>query len=117
MDSDSPNLASERRARYEMSLGMVRHLIDVVGIDVNVLSYWAGSTCSTPLCCIACYPKGDAAELIWLLLAKGGDPHLVGPQFDDWKISSAYEAATERQNASFLRALKTWQELESERTS
>jgi len=39
MDSDSPSLASERRARYEMSLNMVRHLIDVVGLDVNVLSY------------------------------------------------------------------------------
>lgn len=117
MDSDSPDVASKRRASYETSLEMVRHLIDVVGLDVNVLSYWAGSTCSTPLCCIACYPKGDATGLIWLLLARGGDPHLAGPQLDDIKISSAFEAATGRQNASFLRALETWQERERGTTS
>lgn len=113
MDDDPPSLASKRRASYERSLDMVRHLIDVVGLDVNVSSYWPGSTCSTPLCCITCYPKGDATELIWLLLARGGDPYLAGPQLDDYKISSAYEAATERQNTSFLRALETWQERES----
>lgn len=116
MDVDSPHVASKRRASYETSLEMVRHLIDVVGLDANVLSTWAGSTCSTPLCCIACYPKGDATELIWLLLARGGDPYLAGPQLDDFKISSAFEAATERKNASFLRALETWQGRESGRT-
>ena len=116
MDSDPPSLISKRRASYEMSLNMVRHLIDVVGIDVNVPAYWAGSTCSTPICCVACYPKGDATELIWLLLERGGDPHLAGPQIDDFKISSAHEAATERQNTSFLRALETWHEQGSKRT-
>ncbi|KAM0702009.1 hypothetical protein Q7P35_010919 [Cladosporium inversicolor] len=39
MDGDSPDVASKRRASYETSLDMVRHLIDVVGLDVNVLSY------------------------------------------------------------------------------
>lgn len=117
MDGDCPDVASRRRASYETSLNMVRHLIDVVRLDVNVLSCWAGSTCSTPLCCIACYPKGDATELIWLLLARGGDPHLAGLQLDDFKISSAYEVAVDRQNTSFLRALEIWQERESGRTS
>jgi hypothetical protein len=43
-----------------------------------------------------------------MLLAKGGDPHLAGPQSDNFKINSAYEAATELGNISFLRALETW---------
>lgn len=89
---------------------MVRHLIDEVELDVNVLSCWPGSTCSTPLCCIACYPKGDAKELIWLLLERGDDPYLEGPSTDSFKIPSAFEAATDYQNKPFLSALEVWKE-------
>lgn len=83
-------------AAYEKHLNMVRHLIEEIGIHVNVESYWAGSTCSTPLCCIACYPKGDATKLIELLLERGGDPHLAGPSDNTLSVPSALEAATAR---------------------
>lgn len=104
-----PKPGESSSAAYEAHLNMVRHLIDDIGIDVNVESYWAGSTCSTPLCCIACYPKGDATLLIELLLEKGGDPHLAGPSADDFSIPSALEAATARQYGSFVSAVEAWQ--------
>lgn len=101
---------------YETHLNMVRHLIDNIGIDVNMPSHWAGSTCSTPLCCIACYPTGDATQLIQLLLEKGGDPYLAGPSSDALEIPSAFEAAVERNNAMFIRAVETWQLQDEGRT-
>jgi hypothetical protein len=60
----SPKTGESPSATYELHLNMVRHLIDQIGIDVNIDSYWPGSLCSTPLSCIACHPKGDATQLI-----------------------------------------------------
>jgi hypothetical protein len=88
---------------------MLRHLIDEVGVDVNIGTYWPGSTCSTPLSYITCYPEGDATQLIWFLLERGGDPNLVGPSFDTFTAPSALQAAVQFQNTTFLKAVKTWQ--------
>lgn len=108
-NDSAPRFGESPSEAYEMHLNMVRHLIDKIGINANAPSYWAGSTCSTPLCCIACYPTGDTTQLIQLLLEKGGDPYLAGPSSDEVGIPSAFEAAVERNNTMFIRAVETWQ--------
>jgi hypothetical protein len=61
---------------------MLKHLLEVVGCDVNSRSYGpyygSGSMCSIPLCWIACRPKGaNVKELIWFLLDHGVDLDLA----------------------------------------
>jgi hypothetical protein len=89
---------------YEATLNIVGHLIDNLGVDVNNDSCWACNTCSTPLCCIDCYTKNDATQLIWLLFDKGGDPYVPGSSGDTLMILGALQAATMRQNTVFLSA-------------
>jgi hypothetical protein len=105
----SPKNGESPDATYELHLNMVRHLTDEIGVDVNIGACWPGSRCSTPLCCIACYPKGDATQLIWLLLERGGDPHLVGPSDDKLAVLSVLQAAVQSRNITFLNAVDTWQ--------
>lgn len=99
---------------------MVRYLIDVVKCDVNSKSYGAhyasGSSCSTPLCWLACNPVGDARDLIWLLLDRGGDVNLAGPSWEYYSIPSALDAATQSRDKRFLEAVKEWQALQQDKT-
>lgn len=113
-NDSAPKTGESPSAIHERHLGMVRHLINTIGIDPNTASYWAGSTCSTLLCCIACYPTGAAAQLIWLLLDKGGDLHLAGPSSGVLEVPSALEAAVQRKNTSFIQAVKIWQQKKRE---
>jgi hypothetical protein len=72
--------AKENPRNYEERMAMVRHLVDVVGIDVNAPDqppgkglggYWG-----TPICYIAkSYGLDtDTRELVWFLLDRGADP-------------------------------------------
>jgi hypothetical protein len=60
-------------------MDMVRHLIDVVGIDVNALDHPIGKKrfdrMGTPICYVADLDGIDhTRELIWMLLDRGADP-------------------------------------------
>ncbi|KAJ4288955.1 hypothetical protein N0V90_011297 [Kalmusia sp. IMI 367209] len=68
------------RARMlEKRMDMVRHLIDVVGLDVNAPDYPGGrkyqDRLGTPICYLA-HEEGlhHTKELTWLLLDRGADP-------------------------------------------
>ena len=101
--------------KYQQRMDMVRHLVDVVGCDVNSTSYgpyrWRtwGSVCSTPLCWIACHSRGDARDLIWFLLDRGGDLDLARPNEGNWNAPSAREAAARSRDTRFLKAVEEWQ--------
>lgn len=49
---------------FKDHMNFIRHLIDMVGIDVNTNSVYPGSSCATLLCRIACLPNNDPKELI-----------------------------------------------------
>ncbi|KAF2686655.1 hypothetical protein K458DRAFT_416003 [Lentithecium fluviatile CBS 122367] len=72
---------SENARKYAERLAMIRHLIDVVGLDVNALDQPVGSRFGgrngTPICYIAAqYGLGtNTRELTWLLLDRGADPN------------------------------------------
>ncbi|KAM0716317.1 hypothetical protein Q7P37_007762 [Cladosporium fusiforme] len=110
---DDSELPSER---YKKQLKMITHLIDVVGIDVNQMSWGvgagmpSGSWCSTPLCCAAYAHKNETPELVWLLLDRGGDPDLAFtyPNEDGtlYNIPSALEAHSD--NEPFKKAVEDW---------
>jgi hypothetical protein len=55
---------------------------------------------------IACHTVGDARELIWLLLDRGGDLDLARPNEGNWSAPSAREAASRRPNTWFLKAVE-----------
>lgn len=108
-DSDNPG------TKYQQRMDMVRHLLDVVGCDANSRSNGPyrfgvvlGSVCSTPLCWIACHATGDAKDLIWLLLDRGGDLDLARPDEGNWSAPSAREAASRRSDTRFLKAVEEW---------
>lgn len=115
----APDVGQQPDAHYRLLMDMVRHLIDVVKCDVNAVSYGAhyrsGSTCSTPLCWIACHMRGDARELIWCLLERGGDPNLDlsidNSSGGTWSAPSALDAATRNNSQRFLQIVEEWQAL------
>lgn len=87
--SDSPG------TKFQERMDMVRHLLDVVGCDVNSKSNGPyrfrnvlGSQCSTRLCWTACHSVGDAKDLIWLLLDWSGDLDLARPNEGNWSAPS-----------------------------
>jgi len=62
-------------------MAMVRHLLDVVGLDVNAPDQPVGSKIlpmrlGTPICYIpgSAMLERDTRELTWLLLDRGADP-------------------------------------------
>ncbi|KFX98178.1 hypothetical protein O988_04475 [Pseudogymnoascus sp. VKM F-3808] len=76
----------DRARKYEKRMDMVRHLVDVVGIDVNALDQPPGANLQgrwgTPICYV---PRAyetemdfglyrDTRELTWFLLDRGADP-------------------------------------------
>jgi hypothetical protein len=107
----------------KQQIRMLTHLLEVVGCDVNSRSYGpfygSGSSCSAPLCWIACHPRGvNVKELVWFLLDHGGDLDLSF----QWTISdnnveivqSARQTAqqspsTREYNPSFWEAVKEWE--------
>jgi hypothetical protein len=98
---------------YKRLKAMIRHLVDVVGCDVNSASYGSyygsGSTCSTPLCWIACHKSRGARELVRFLLDRGGNVNLAGPTDDALEIPSARMAATQSRNSYFLDLVAEWE--------
>lgn len=109
---------------FEKKMNMLKHLLEVVGCNVNSLTYGShyesGSTCSTPLCWIACHPRGEIAKvrrLIWFLLDHGGDVHFnpfPHSPSEATVMNSAHESAkkcwaTGKPNQVFLDAVRDWE--------
>jgi hypothetical protein len=98
---------------FRRSMAMVRQLVDVVGCNVDSISYGvhygSGSNCSTPLCWIACHTREGTKELIEFLLDRGGDLDLASPTFDDVAVPSARTAAKERPNTYFMAVVTEWE--------
>jgi len=101
-------------ASFVRMLEMIRHLIDVVGCDVNSVSYGtyygSGSHCSTPLCWVACHTNSDGVrDLVRLLLDRGGGLDLAGPILWGSQVPSAREAAQQRANSPFVKVVAEWE--------
>lgn len=75
----APKDGDEDKASYKQSMALVRHLIDVVGLDVNADGGYLFQPWGTPLYLLADQKDGrDTRGLIWLLLDRGADPDLEG---------------------------------------
>lgn len=121
--NDLSSDTAELGPRFKLEMDMITHLLDVVGCDVNSKSYGphyaSGSLCSTPLCWIACHPRGsNVKELIWLLLDHGGDLDLSFEYTDSHNdvtfFQSAHQAAkespwTKKSNPMSLKAVQEWE--------
>ena len=108
----APETSDRPSTEFQRRMDMVRHLVDVVGCDVNSRSnepYRSGSACSTPLCWIACHSVGDTKDLIWLLLDRRGHLDLARPNEGNWSAPGAREAASQLHNSRFLEAVEEWQ--------
>ena len=105
----APQPGSDDSSKYQHLLNMIRHLIDVVKIDVNAVEHKIGSYCSIPICCAASRPTNqDFRKLVYLLLDRGADPNLDGIIQDGFKWPSATSYAEHMRNESFLRAVQDW---------
>jgi hypothetical protein len=101
---------SVRTEPFEQRMDMVRHLVDIVGLNVNADGLWPGKFCSTPLSYVASRNDSkDARELIWFLLDRGADPDRAGPLVGDIRPPSALEHAQSSRNTRFLEAVREWQ--------
>lgn len=112
---EAPPAGQSPSESYKDLLDMVRHLINVVGTDVNTIAAAPNHTCSTPLCRVACMPRGDPKELVSLLLDRGGDPNLAldDDSFGAYErelFSSALTHAKKYDNKQFITAVEGWQE-------
>lgn len=105
----APAVGETSDQHFKDRMDFIRHLIDVVGIDVNTNAVYPGSSCATPLCRIACLPKNDPKELIWLLLDYGGDPNRGGVPEAPSFATSAFEGAKLFRNTRFIEAVEEWQ--------
>ena len=79
--ADRPGEArTEQGRQHEARMAMVRHLVDVVGIDVNAADQPVGSRVpdriGSPLCYVAAAygQEPSVRELVWCLLDRGADP-------------------------------------------
>jgi hypothetical protein len=92
------------KAKYTERMAMVRHLLDVVKVDVDTPDQAPGCTKGmssahgTPISYIpgAGMPERDSRELTWLLLDRGADP------------PPALEIAKEMDNTLFAESVKAW---------
>lgn len=108
----APSNDSFRTALFEQRMDIVRHLVDIVRLDVNAVEPWPGKFYSTPLCYLASRNDGkDAKELIWFLLDRGADLNRAGPLVEDIRLPSALEHAQSSRNTRFLEAVREWQSL------
>ncbi|KJX95380.1 hypothetical protein TI39_contig4117g00002 [Zymoseptoria brevis] len=93
-------------------LDMVRHLVDVVGLDVNAFVYHIGEMCTTPLCCLAAAPKGYKeaySAVITFLLDRGADPDQPWGMPGSALYCSPKLCAEAFHGDSFLNTVKAWQ--------
>jgi hypothetical protein len=96
---------------FKERMAMVRHLVDVLGFDVNSEEGWPGKCRATPLFYVANYKNlKDVRELVWFLLDRGADPNRASTM-NEGKIliPSAFEQAQTTHNTCFLEAIKEWQ--------
>ncbi len=93
---------------------MARHLVEVIGIDVNAETHDFTSSHITPLCYVWIHRTGqDFRELIWFLVDHGARWDGVGPYGDlEPRIGSKMQ-----RNTPFLDAMKEWQEDQVSRLS
>lgn len=95
---------------FKNRMDMVRHLVDVVGLDINAKEPYPGKFCNTPLCYMAHRNTNqDFRELIWFLLDRGADIICDGPIIRGLKVPSALEAAESSRNIRFLEAVEEWE--------
>lgn len=101
----APQEGCEPRLTY---LNMLRHLVDVVKLDVNAVQQQLGRPCHTPLCIAAggdtTNYKQDFRPLIAFLLDRGADPFAPG---GSW--GSAMDCAQAHNNMHFLQAVERQQ--------
>jgi hypothetical protein len=91
-------------------LDMVRHLVDVIGLNVNAIEHEVGDHCSTPLCYF-CGPRPfqeHHRELINFLLDRGADPDLDCGRDGGVPRQSPNQIARQWNNEKFLQAVKEW---------
>ncbi|KAK5122766.1 hypothetical protein LTR85_003681 [Meristemomyces frigidus] len=111
---------SEDKSSYEERMAMVRHLIDVVGLDVNADGGYVGEPSGTPLCALAHLNNGrDTRELIWCLLDRGADPDQKGGvlRAGSEPQPSALEIAQPNGNTLFLDAVTEWRARQKNRST
>ncbi|KAH8121971.1 hypothetical protein FP744_10009197 [Trichoderma asperellum] len=106
----APPYGSAADALFKERVDMVRHLVDVVGLDVNSQEVWPGKCRGTPLYYIARRNNHkDAREVIWFLLDRGADPDL-GSTMGNLQIESAIKDAEMHSNTRFLEAVQEWRD-------
>lgn len=92
-------------------MNMIRHLVDVVKLDVNAVQHKLGRSCNTPLCIAAGRPTDqNFRELISFLLDRGADPYLnckSTPEDPGWP--TAIDCAQSWGNMQFLEAVENQQ--------
>lgn len=99
---------------FEVRMDMIRHLVDVVKLDVNAVAHIVGSQTSTPLCLPASRPTAqDFRVLVEFLLDRGADPYLSGivddgtPTGYEWL--SPVACAEHLHNERFLRIVREYE--------
>lgn len=108
--ASAPREGSEPDPYYTEIIDMIRHLIDVVKLDVNAIEHELGSSCSTPLCIVAGRPTNQLfRELVYVLLDRGADPNLNCHRTHVRGWPSAMVCGQTNGNGRFLQAVKEWQ--------
>lgn len=92
--------------RLEKRMGMIKYLVDEVGLDVNELdseepmgNYWG-----TPICYAAHNPH-DCAEVVSFLLERGADPYIKEAMDGTY---DAFSYAKDANNTEILKMLEEW---------
>lgn len=113
----APPCGSAADALFRERVDMVRHLVDVAGLDVNSQEAWPGKCRGTPLYYIASRNNGkDARDVIWFLLDRGADPDL-GSTMGELQIASANKEAEMHSNTRFLEAVQEWRDRQHDNTN
>lgn len=92
-------------------LDMVRHLVEVVKLDVDAVVHQVGTMCSTPLCVTAGLPgsrQHDVSEIVRILMDAGADPCRDGGVVQGVEFPSPIACAKSSGNESFLWAVEQW---------
>lgn len=101
------------RAVENERLDMIRHLVEVVGLDVNADGrdpFSMYHSCGTPIC-ITAFRRGSNWRfqgLVLYLLDHGADPDLSFGEGNDSHWPSAVKCAEASGNTDFLQALEGW---------
>lgn len=100
----------ERAETFVERLAMVRHLLDTVGLDANLLDQPKGSMLGnhwgTPLCYVAkSSAKWDCSEVVKCLLQRGADPRMKMDPMGWDAMGLAKEAGNQR----FVDVVEEWE--------